>query len=143
MEGEVSLLSGVLEVAIYVDDLDAAESFYGGLLGLPVVVRKEGAHIFFRCGEAIVLAFRPDVTRAQAGEGPLPVPPHGADGAGHVAFSISGGDIDKLTGILTDNGIAIEADFNWPNGARSVYVRDPGGNSVEFAEARLWEEGVG
>ena len=40
---------------------------------------------------------------------------------------------------LTAAGVAIEADFRWPNGARSIYVRDPAGNSVEFAEPRLWD----
>ena len=40
---------------------------------------------------------------------------------------------------LTDSGIAIESDFHWPHGPRSVYVRDPAGNSVEFADPALWE----
>ena len=30
------------------------------------------------------------------------------------------------------------ADFQWPNGARSIYFRDPAGNSIEIAEPRLW-----
>ena len=35
--------------------------------------------------------------------------------------------------------VAIEADFRWPgSNARSIYVRDPAGNSIEFAEPRLW-----
>ena len=36
-------------------------------------------------------------------------------------------------------GLAVEAEFDWPNGARSLYLRDPAGNSVEFAEPRLWD----
>ena len=39
---------------------------------------------------------------------------------------------------LESFGVEIEADFEWPNGARSVYVRDPDGNSIEFAEPKLW-----
>ena len=39
---------------------------------------------------------------------------------------------------LESAGIEIEADFEWPNGARSIYVRDPAGNSIEFAEPKLW-----
>ena len=35
-------------------------------------------------------------------------------------------------------GVEIERDFSWPNGARSLYVRDPAGNSIEFAEPQLW-----
>jgi catechol 2,3-dioxygenase-like lactoylglutathione lyase family enzyme len=39
---------------------------------------------------------------------------------------------------LEDRGVEIEADFRWPNGARSVYFRDPDGNSLEIAEPKLW-----
>ena len=34
--------------------------------------------------------------------------------------------------------IAIESEITWKNGARSVYFRDPAGNSLEFAEPKLW-----
>ena len=45
---------------------------------------------------------------------------------------------------LTDRGVAIEADFIWPpkpgqeRGGRSIYFRDPSGNSLEFAEPKIW-----
>ncbi|WP_299812925.1 VOC family protein [uncultured Jannaschia sp.] len=132
-------LSGLLEAAIYVDDLNAAERFYNGVLGLPVVLRRDGAHVFFRAGNTIVLAFRPEITQAQTTDGPLPVPPHGAQGQGHICFTADGAMLDAWRERLEDAGFGIEADFAWPNGARSVYVRDPAGNSVEFAEPRLWE----
>jgi catechol 2,3-dioxygenase-like lactoylglutathione lyase family enzyme len=35
-------------------------------------------------------------------------------------------------------GVAIESDFHWPNGGRSIYFRDPAGNSLECAEAIIW-----
>ena len=35
-------------------------------------------------------------------------------------------------------GIAIERIVDWPDGGRSLYIRDPAGNSVEFAESRIW-----
>jgi len=34
--------------------------------------------------------------------------------------------------------IAIESEFEWPQGGRSIYIRDPSGNSIEFAEPRIW-----
>ncbi|WP_158967604.1 VOC family protein [Chachezhania sediminis] len=132
-------LSGVLEAALYADDLDAAESFYGGVLGLPVVTRQDGRHIFFRAGQTIVLVFRPDATRLPRDPDALPVPPHGADGPGHLCFPASGRDLDDIKHHLEANDVPIEADFNWPHGPRSIYVRDPAGNSVEFAEPALWE----
>lgn len=133
--------SGILEAALYVGDLDAAERFYGGLLGLERIARVEGRHVFFRCGEGVVLVFNPEATEQAPAEGPQPVPPHGARGPGHLCFKANEPELDALAAYLPEQGVAIEADFRWPNGARSIYVRDPAGNSVEFAEGRLWDAG--
>ena len=127
-----------LETALYAADLDAAEAFYGELLGLPKAIRAGGRHVFFRLDGAMLLIFNPAETGHPPAEGALPVPPHGARGAGHVAFAATAAELDALRPRLEAAGVAIEADFTWPNGARSLYVRDPAGNSVEFAEPRLW-----
>ena len=131
-------LRGVLESAIYVDDLDAAEGFYGTLLGLERIVRVDGRHVFFRCGDGVVLAFIAGATEQPPSPDALPVPTHGARGPGHICFAVPGDELDGIAKHLADHGIAIEADFNWPHGPRSVYVRDPAGNSVEFADPALW-----
>lgn len=128
----------LLESAIYVDDLAAAEGFYGELLGLQVAVRAEGRHVFFRCGAGMLLVFDPSRTAIPPEPGALPVPPHGARGPGHVCFAAGAAELDDWRARLEAAGVAIEADFRWPNGARSIYVRDPAGNSVEFAEPALW-----
>ena len=128
----------ILETALYAPDLDAAEGFYGDLLGLERVTRAAGRHVFFRCGRAMLLIFDPAATARPPGDAALPVPPHGARGPGHVAFAAPPADLDLWHARLTAAGVAIEADFRWPNGARSIYVRDPAGNSVEFAEPALW-----
>ncbi|MFO1143760.1 MAG: glyoxalase/bleomycin resistance/extradiol dioxygenase family protein, partial [Amaricoccus sp.] len=47
-------------------------------------------------------------------------------------------ELDQWRARLERAGVAVEADFRWPNGSRSIYVRDPAGNSVEFAEPALW-----
>ncbi len=133
-------LDGVLEAALYVDDLDTAAAFYGDLLGLEEVISHPPRHIFYRAGDTIVLLFVASETRNPPPPGAkLPVPPHGATGPGHLCFNCPATALDSWVARLTAAGITIEADFNWPNGARSVYVRDPAGNSVEFAEPKLWE----
>lgn len=131
--------TAILETALYAADLDAAESFYGGLLGLPVITRVEGRHVFFRVGAGVLLVFNPDATEVASTNPALPVPVHGARGAGHVCFAASREEIADWRERLTRAGVPVEAEFDWPNGARSLYVRDPAGNSVEFAEPRLWE----
>lgn len=129
----------VLEAAVYVDDLDAAEAFYGGILGLERILRAEGRHVFFRCGSTVLLCFIADATERAASPGALPVPVHGARGPGHVCFAADAAALIRWRRRLMAAGVGIEADFAWPNGARSIYVRDPAGNSVELAEPRLWE----
>lgn len=128
----------VLEAALYADDLDAAEAFYGGVLGLPRVLRAGNRHVFFRAGRTILLVFNPDETEVADPDAKLPVPPHGARGPGHLCFAASRAEIDAWRARLEAAGHPIEADFDWPNGARSIYFRDPAGNSLEMAEPRLW-----
>jgi catechol 2,3-dioxygenase-like lactoylglutathione lyase family enzyme len=87
----------------------------------------------------VLLLFQPDATTVPpAPDARLPVPPHGARGEGHLCFSASAGEIDRWKVHLPARGIAIEADFEWPQGGRSIYFRDPSGNSLEFAEPRIW-----
>ncbi len=134
-----SHVSGILEAAVYADDLDAAAAFYGEALGLAEIGRVPGRHVFYRCGATILLVFRASETQVPSGNPDLPVPTHGATGQGHVCFAVDGTALDTLREALDRGRIAVEADFRWPNGARSIYVRDPAGNSVEFAEPRLWQ----
>jgi catechol 2,3-dioxygenase-like lactoylglutathione lyase family enzyme len=129
---------GVLEAALYAADIDAVEAFYAGILGLPVIARGGNRHVFFRVGATVLLVFNPEETRKTPTNAALPVPPHGAQGPGHVCLSARPDKMEEWRRRLEDAKVAIEADFRWPNGARSLYFRDPGGNSVEIAEPRLW-----
>jgi catechol 2,3-dioxygenase-like lactoylglutathione lyase family enzyme len=129
----------ILESALYVDDLEAAAAFYGGVLGLEIITRAEGRHVFFRCGHRVLLLFNAEATEIPpALDARLPVPPHGARGPGHLCFAATAEEIDRWKAELQLQGIAIEADFEWPNGGRSIYFRDPSGNSLEIAEPRIW-----
>ncbi|EKF20042.1 glyoxalase/bleomycin resistance protein/dioxygenase [Nitratireductor pacificus pht-3B] len=131
--------SALLEAALYVRDLDEAERFYGGTLGLKRIAKAEGRHVFFQCGSCVVLLFNAEATKTPPEPGAnLPVPPHGAHGEGHLCFAATGEEIARWRAHLENAGIAIEADFEWPNGGRSIYFRDPSGNSLEFAEPRIW-----
>ncbi|MEM7438306.1 MAG: VOC family protein [Pseudomonadota bacterium] len=127
---------GILETAVYADDLEAASTFYGAILGMPEVLRVPGRHVFFSCGSGMLLVFNPAATQTAGGD--LPVPTHGATGQGHICFRVEADVLDAWIEKLTSKRVEIEADFRWPNGARSIYVRDPAGNSVEFAEPKLW-----
>ncbi|WP_455874447.1 VOC family protein [Rhizobium yanglingense] len=132
------LLEGMLETALYAKDLDKAEAFYEGVLGLAKITRAANRHVFFRCGQGVLLIFNPDETVKPPGADALKVPPHGTKGQGHACFRVSGKNIDAMAAKLKAAGIEIESEVHWPNGGRSIYFRDPAGNSLECAEARIW-----
>ncbi|RJT34129.1 glyoxalase/bleomycin resistance/extradiol dioxygenase family protein [Mesorhizobium waimense] len=131
--------SAILESALYVTDLAAAEAFYRDMLGLEVLGKVEGRHVFFRCGDGVLLLFNAEATTVPpAPDARLKVPPHGTVGDGHLCFAASAGEIAGWRAHLQAKKIAIESEFEWPQGGRSIYIRDPSGNSIEFAEPRIW-----
>jgi catechol 2,3-dioxygenase-like lactoylglutathione lyase family enzyme len=130
--------AGILETVLYAKNLAATETFYRDVLGLEPFVSVAGRHLFYRCGNQVLLIFNPDATKVPPPADALPVPPHGAEGPGHICFRASAAEIDAWTSRLQGKGVAVEADFEWPGGGRSIYFRDPAGNCLEFAEPRIW-----
>lgn len=128
----------ILETAIYADNLAETAAFYETVLGLERIAAVPGRHVFFRVGGGVLLVFRAAATRVPPAPGGLAVPPHGAEGPGHVCFAATAGEIARWRERLIAAGVAIESEVEWPQGGRSIYVRDPAGNSVEFAEPRIW-----
>ncbi len=127
----------ILETSLYVDDLDRAERFYLEVLGLTLVSKQEGRHVFFRCSQRMLLLFNPLGSRESSDQ----FPPHGAFGPGHLAFGVSEQSLDRWSAWLAECGVAIERVIDWPQGGRSLYFRDPAGNSLELATPRIW--GIG
>jgi catechol 2,3-dioxygenase-like lactoylglutathione lyase family enzyme len=123
----------VVETAIYLDDLDAAEAFYRDVLGLEVIGKEEGRHVFFRVGDGVLLAFSPEAT-LQGDK----LPPHGTTGPGHLALGVRVEDLDGWRSRLGGAGVVVEKEMTWPRGGRSLYFRDPAGNSVELVTPGNW-----
>ena len=130
--------AGILETVLYAQDLGAAEVFYRDVLGLEPFASVPGRHLFYRCGGQVFLIFNPDATEVAPAPDALPVPPHGARGPGHICFRATAAEIDAWVERLRAKGVAVESDFEWPRGGRSIYFRDPAGNCLEFAEPRIW-----
>jgi catechol 2,3-dioxygenase-like lactoylglutathione lyase family enzyme len=127
-------IKAVVETALYADDLDAAEDFYRRVLGLSVLGRESGHHVFFRVGEAsVLLAFRAESTR----KGDV-LPAHGASGPGHFALGIEAEAFSAWRAHLQGHGVRIEKEVEWPRGGRSLYFRDPAGNAVELVTPGVW-----
>ena len=121
----------ILETSLYATDLAQVESFYSNVLGLELYARETGRHVFFKCGDQMLLIFNPDKTLQEK------IVPHGSEGAGHVAFAVSLGELDSWLAHLKQYGVEIEKDIVWLGG-RSIYFRDPAGNCLELASPLIW-----
>lgn len=124
----------VFETALYGDDISAMREFYERVLGLETVSDMADRGVALRCGRGVLLLFDPEVTE----RGSELVGAHGARGAGHVAFAVTGAELGAWRSHLADCGVEIESEVDWPAGGRSVYFRDPAGNSVELAVPPVW-----
>ncbi|MFZ8236437.1 hypothetical protein ACO1KW_14635, partial [Staphylococcus aureus] len=87
--------------------------------------RLAGRQVFYKLDDQMLLIFNPAATALPPGPGALLIPPHGARGPGHVCCAASAAGIVSWRVRLKERGIAIEADFEWPQGGRSIYFRDP------------------
>jgi len=124
----------VLETCLYVDDLQVAEQFYSRVLQLELLSRQQGRHVFFRCGRAMLLLFDARASSVESG-----VPPHGAQGPGHVAFRVPEPELQAWRKHFANCDVVVERVVDWPQGGRSLYFRDPSGNSLELASPRIWK----
>jgi catechol 2,3-dioxygenase-like lactoylglutathione lyase family enzyme len=121
----------IYETVVYASDLEAARAFYRDALGLREV--EEG--VFRLDDDGVLLLFDPELSSQPC----RVVPSHGPAGPIHVAFAVGEGELDAWRERLANLGVELEQDQDWERGgARSLYVRDPAGNSVELVEGDLW-----
>jgi catechol 2,3-dioxygenase-like lactoylglutathione lyase family enzyme len=117
-------VSGVSELVLEVLDLEAAEAFYAGVLGLPVVERwPHRDAIWVMAGRQTRIGlWRPQVGIA-GGRGGVHV---------HYALGISEADFDGAIARLRDAGYEPEVVVFDDTRGRALYVDDPDGNVVEL-----------
>jgi catechol 2,3-dioxygenase-like lactoylglutathione lyase family enzyme len=132
----VTGVTRVYETVLYAPDIAATAAFYVDVLGLEPLEEPDELSAVFRLGDGVLLVFDPDRSSRPG----RPVPSHGASGAGHVAFSIEPGGYEAFAARLPDRGVEIEQEIEWDEGGRSIYVRDPAGNSVELIDGEAWPQ---
>jgi catechol 2,3-dioxygenase-like lactoylglutathione lyase family enzyme len=131
-------ITGVLETALYVEDLSRAARFYEEVLAL-VPLHRDDRLCAYDCGPAQVLLLfargsTSETVRLPGGE----IPPHEGMGRLHFAFAIDAADLSAWERRLEHRGVSIEARMRWPRGGTSLYFRDPDANLVELATPGVW-----
>jgi catechol 2,3-dioxygenase-like lactoylglutathione lyase family enzyme len=132
-------LNGVLETALYVDDLDRASRFYEDLFGVRRIIEGDTRIRAYSVGErSVLLLFKRGASNCETESPSGKMGPHDGSGPLHVAFSISIEDLAEWEKVLGDCGIAVESRVHWPRGGTSLYFRDPDNHLVELATPGVW-----
>ena len=131
-------IRGIMETAVYVDDMDLAHRFYGGILGLDRIFSGDALHAYDAGDRSVLLVFfrdgRTDDLETPGGV----IPGHNTAGPSHFAFRIAMDSYDAWKQHLTDNGVEITSEVTWPAGGLSFYFNDPDGNVLEMATPGSW-----
>lgn len=131
-------IQGVLETAIYSDDLARAAAFYGGILGLQRVLDTPRMLTYVVAPAQVLLVFRRGSTREDSETPEGLIPGHHSEGPAHFAFAIASADYSAWKERLGASRIPIRSEAIWSRGGRSIYFDDPDGNVVELATPGLW-----
>ncbi|UFN49012.1 VOC family protein [Roseomonas sp. OT10] len=138
MPDQVPPLQGVLETALYVEDMPRARAFYEGVMGLAAMYEDERLTAYPVGGRSALLLFRRDqMNRAEHPPGGT-IPPHAGSGPVHFALAVDLPDLPRWEAHLAGQGVALEGRVDWPQGARSIYFRDPDAHLVELVTPGLW-----
>ena len=114
-------LVGLDHVAFKISDADAAQRFYGELLGYPVVQpRMAGAPLLVRVNKRQAIVLEPGL------------PPDVDDRLSHIAFATS--DLSALKTYLDARGVATSGPESRICGRVGLRATDPDGNVVEFVQ---------
>jgi len=113
-------IRGLYEVAIRVKDLQRAEAFYKGVLGLEEGIRDDRRNwLFLRAGGDAGMV----VLQEDKGEWPTQ----------HFAFTAVDADMDRAASMLREKGIDVQGPVthDWMP-AKSIYFEDPDGHALEL-----------
>ena len=130
-------LDAVVHWSIPVNDLDAAERFYGDILGLEHVVSLAHSRMScFRLGEHnIILCERKEPLHRTIEQ----------DGRLHHAFDISPEMFVRACKLFHELGIKIHEPIEYRPGGfftgRQLFVLDPSGNRIELRDTS-WKAGM-
>jgi catechol 2,3-dioxygenase-like lactoylglutathione lyase family enzyme len=132
-------ITGVLETALYVDDIDRAAAFYTRLFGFPIMRRDDRFCSLNVAPGQVLLLFRRGGTLSAVDTGNGMIPPHDGTGPLHMAFAIPADELKAWEQKLAAGQIEIESTVHWSRGSVSLYFRDPDEHLIELATPGLWD----
>lgn len=135
-------ISGLLETALYVEDMERSVRFFDEVLGLEAMFRSERLTAFDAGRGDVLLIFKRGASRADMPSPGGLVPGHDGSGPLHMAFAIPEASYDDWMRHLAERGVAIRSEVSWPRGGRSIYFEDLDGHVLELATPGIWPNGL-
>lgn len=126
-------VAGVLETALYVEDLPRSIQFYASVFGFEKVFSDERLCALKVGNQQVLVLFKKGASKDRT-----VTPPHDGSGELHLAFSIAASDLEPWERWLLANGVTIESKHSWQRGGVSLYFRDPDRHLVELATPGVW-----
>ena len=131
-------IAGLLETALYVDDMARSVTFFRDVLGLAPMIESDRLTAFDAGHGGVLLVF----ARGQSGDDvTIPggvIPGHDGSGPLHMAFAIAADSCDAWRDHLIASGVTVTHEVTWPAGGVSLYFNDPDGHVLELATPGLW-----
>lgn len=132
-------ITGILETAIYSQDLVLAADFYNRLFHFETLFESERLVAFKVAPTNILLLFLKGATHESVQTSGGLIPAHtGSAGESHFALSIPLEELHAWKEQLAAQGIPLESEVTWPGRAISLYFRDPDHNLLELVTAHTW-----
>jgi catechol 2,3-dioxygenase-like lactoylglutathione lyase family enzyme len=128
----VPKVAGILETALYVDDIGRSLKFYQTIFGFPVI---DTAHCMTVLGtpdrKILLLCDKKATANLKTGA-------HYGDGHLHLCFAVPSAEMEAWEQWLPEQGVPIEERRTWDHGGRSIYFRDPDHHLIELATPGTW-----
>jgi len=132
------VVGGVLETALYVEDVERSQAFYQRIFGFAVLFADERLCALSVADKQVLLLFKKGASTEPITTSGGMIPPSDGDGQLHFAFSIAASDVPVWEEWLAAQDVMVESKVTWERGGQSLYFSDPDGHLVELASPGIW-----
>ena len=134
-------VNGVIETALYVDDLERSGRFYEEVFGVRLLMAEDRMRAYSVADKQVLLLFKVGgSTQPTEMHGGI-IPPHDGRGRLHLAFAISPDEIEPWKRQLEGKGVDLKSQVHCgddsPHGD-SLYFSDPDDNLIELITPGCW-----
>jgi catechol 2,3-dioxygenase-like lactoylglutathione lyase family enzyme len=128
-------IQSISELALWVNDVDAAAAFYADNLGFTVREIEPGKNAFLASGDFLLVLFNPDSPGTELAEqylarkgGPV------GGGVYHVAFRVDPEQLDRYGETVRAHGIEVKGPVSFGTGRRSYFFEDLDAHYIELTD---------